>query len=49
VLNCDMISVCYHGIMTPRREHKEKVVTTKYHEKQVRPTCLQWSSIYGRI
>ena len=49
VLNCDMINLGYHGIMKLRREHKEKVVTTKYHENQVRPTRLKWVSMYGRI
>ena len=49
VLNCDMISLGYHGIVKPCREYKEKVVTTKYHENQVRPTRLKWVSMYGRI
>ena len=47
-LNCDMIRLVHHGIKKVGRECKEKIVTTKYYESQVRPTWLQWSSIYGR-
>ena len=49
VLNCDMISLEYRGIMKPRRECKEKVVSPKHYEKRIKPTRLQWASMYGRI
>ena len=49
VLNCDMISLGYHGIMKHRRKYKEKIVSTKYYEKRIRPTRLKWVSMYRRI
>ena len=49
VLNCDMISLGYHGIKKSRREWKEKMAATKYHERQIRATRLQWVPIYGRL
>ena len=49
VLNCDMVSVGWHGIKKSRREFKEKIITTKYHERQIKSARLQWTPIYGRL
>ena len=54
VLNCDRIilhcnRVSYNGIKKSRRKYKEKIISNKYRESQVKTNRHQWTPIYGRI
>jgi hypothetical protein len=49
VLNCDRVSLGYHGVKKARRQAKEKIIVKKYHECQVRTARLQWTPIHGKI
>ena len=48
ILNCDMVSLGYHGEMKPERKLKLKNPSEIHSNKKIRPHQLRWFKMYGQ-